>query len=151
MKAVGYTRPGPANSRGYQADIVRLLAPQGRFGFIDDPETFDVNPFKSKSISVHTESVFHRPSMETADMTAQGDILRHVAEMIRRKNSNNPDGNNGPDRLRNPQAGAPVARERQGARQDRPRRILTVPRPAIAVGETVGADQTAPTKFRMET
>jgi NADPH2:quinone reductase len=86
IEALGIGAPGfvfsTAGSLQYRDDIVKLLAPQGRFGFIDDAETFDVNPFKWKSISVHLEAVFTRSLMKTADMSVQGDILRQVADLI---------------------------------------------------------------------
>jgi NADPH2:quinone reductase len=86
IEALGIGAPGfvfsTAGSLKYRDDIIKLLAPQGRFGFIDDAETFDVNPFKWKSISVHLEAVFTRSLMKTADMSAQGGILRQVADLI---------------------------------------------------------------------
>lgn len=86
VEALGIGAPGfvfsTAGSLQYRDDIIKLLAPQGRFGFIDDAETFDVNPFKWNSISVHLESVFTRSMLKTADMGAQGDILRNVAGLI---------------------------------------------------------------------
>ena len=35
------------------ADIVTLIAPQGRFGLIDDPKEFDIKLFKLKALSLH--------------------------------------------------------------------------------------------------
>ena len=63
-------------------DIVELLAPQGRFCLIDDPETFDIVPFKNKAISVHWELMFTRPMYATADMGAQGKLLNEVADLV---------------------------------------------------------------------
>ena len=34
-------------------DIVELIAPQGRFGLIDDPDGLDIMPFKKKAVSTH--------------------------------------------------------------------------------------------------
>ncbi|MFT3760970.1 zinc-binding alcohol dehydrogenase family protein [Thauera sp.] len=86
VEALGIGAPGfvfsTADSAGYRDQAIELLAPQGRFSFIDDPERFDVMPFKGKSISVHMESMFTRPTMKTADLGAQGDLLRRVAELI---------------------------------------------------------------------
>ncbi|HEX7340440.1 MAG TPA: zinc-binding alcohol dehydrogenase family protein [Rhodanobacteraceae bacterium] len=65
--------------------IAQLLAPQGRFGLIDDPEAFVVNPFKSKSISVHWELMFTRSMFATADMAEQGRILNEVANLTEQK------------------------------------------------------------------
>ena len=86
VETLGIGAPGfvfsTAGSVGYRDGIIKLLSPQGRFGYIDDPETFDVNPFKWKSISVHLESMFTRPSMKTADIAAQGELLRQVTDLI---------------------------------------------------------------------
>ena len=75
VEALGVGAPGfvfsTAGSLQHRDDLVKLLAPQGRFGFSDDAETFDVNPFKWKSISVHLEAVFTRSLMKTADMSVQ--------------------------------------------------------------------------------
>lgn len=71
-----------ADSVGHRAEAIKLLAPQGRFSYVDDPETFDVNPFKGKSISVHMESMFTRPIMKTVDMAAHGELLKATAELI---------------------------------------------------------------------
>ena len=50
------------------SDIVELIAPQGHFGLIDDPEQLDIKPFKSKSVSVHWEFMFTRSMFQTEDM-----------------------------------------------------------------------------------
>ena len=67
---------------GYRDEAIKLIAPQGRFGYIDDPASFDVNPFKWKSISVRLESMFTRSAMKTIDIAAQGELLRKTAELI---------------------------------------------------------------------
>lgn len=64
------------------AEIVELIAPQGRFALIDDPEALDVVPFKQKSVSVHWELMFTRSLFETADMGEQGLILNEVARLV---------------------------------------------------------------------
>ena len=61
---------------------VDVIAPQGRIGVIDDLATFDVMPFKRKSVSVHWESMFTRPVFETADVSAQHDLLAEVAALV---------------------------------------------------------------------
>lgn len=48
--------------------IVELIAPQGRFGLIDDPASLDIIRFKSKSISVHWKSMFMRSMFNRADI-----------------------------------------------------------------------------------
>ncbi|SKA30005.1 zinc-binding alcohol dehydrogenase family protein [Consotaella salsifontis] len=63
-------------------DIVELIAPQGRFGLIDDPDSLDVMPFKRKAISIHWELMFTRPVFQTPDMDEQGRILAEVAKLV---------------------------------------------------------------------
>ncbi|MCK4203751.1 zinc-binding alcohol dehydrogenase family protein [Brucella pituitosa] len=63
-------------------EIVSLIVPQGRFGLIDDFDTFDVAPLKRKSVSIHWEMMFTRPVFETADMNEQGKLLNEVARLI---------------------------------------------------------------------
>ena len=53
-------------------EIVDLIAPQGRFGLIDDPEGLDVMAFKRKAVSIHWESMFTRTIFQTPDMGEQG-------------------------------------------------------------------------------
>jgi len=62
--------------------IVEVLAPQGALALIDDPETFDVVPFKRKSLSVHWELMFTRPLFGTPDMAEQGRILAEVSALV---------------------------------------------------------------------
>ena len=66
----------------YLSQIAELIAPQGRFGLIDDPEQLDINLFKRKSISVHWEFMFTRSMFQTPDMTAQSHLLQQVAQLI---------------------------------------------------------------------
>jgi zinc-binding alcohol dehydrogenase family protein len=63
-------------------DVVELIAPQGRFGLIDDPEALDVMGFKRKSVSVHWELMFTRSLFETPDMARQGELLSEVARLV---------------------------------------------------------------------
>lgn len=64
------------------ADIAELIAPQGRFGLIDDPSTLDVMPFKRKSVSVHWELMFTRSLYQTADMAEQRRLLDEVSKLV---------------------------------------------------------------------
>jgi NADPH2:quinone reductase len=64
------------------AEIVKLIAPQGRFGVIDDPAALDIMPFKGKAVSVHWELMFTRPMFQTADMAAQGVLLNEVSRLV---------------------------------------------------------------------
>jgi len=63
-------------------EIATLIAPQGRFGLIDDPETLNVTGLKRKSVSIHWELMFTRPIFETPDMEEQGKLLTEVAALV---------------------------------------------------------------------
>ena len=63
------------------AEVVELIAPQGRFALIDDPETFDAMAFKRKAVSIHHELMFTRSIFQTPDMDEQGAILNAVADL----------------------------------------------------------------------
>jgi zinc-binding alcohol dehydrogenase family protein len=63
-------------------DIVALIAPQGRFGLIDDPPSLDVMKFKRKAVSTHWELMFTRAIFETADMGEQGKLLDSVSALV---------------------------------------------------------------------
>ena len=62
--------------------IAEFIAPQGKFGLIDDPPEFNVSVFKGKAVSIHWESMFTRSSFQTADMIAQHHLLNDVADLI---------------------------------------------------------------------
>jgi len=62
--------------------IADFMAPQGKFGLIDDPAEFTVGVFKGKAISIHWESMFTRSSFKTADMVAQHHLLNDVSDLI---------------------------------------------------------------------
>ncbi|MCP4615115.1 MAG: zinc-binding alcohol dehydrogenase family protein [Bradyrhizobium sp.] len=62
--------------------IIEFMAPQGKFGLIDDPPEFTMSAFKGKAISVHWESMFTRSSFQTPDMIAQHHLLNDVADLI---------------------------------------------------------------------
>lgn len=86
VKDLGLGAPGVVFSTTHTdvhlADIADLIAPQGRFGVIDDPATLDINPFKRKSASVHWEFMFTRSLFQTPDMGRQGEILADVARLV---------------------------------------------------------------------
>ena len=65
----------------YQA-IAEFMAPQGKFGLIDDPPEFNIRAFWGKSISIHWEMMFTRSSFQTPDMIAQHRLLDDVADLI---------------------------------------------------------------------
>lgn len=70
-----------ATDRHFPA-LVEALKPQGQLALIDDPATFDINPLKRKSVSVHWEFMFTRSMFETADMIEQHRILEEVSSLI---------------------------------------------------------------------
>ena len=61
--------------------IVELIAPQGKFGLIDDPAPIDVRKFKRKAVSLHWELMFTRPLFTTPDLARQGELLAEVAAL----------------------------------------------------------------------
>jgi NADPH2:quinone reductase len=86
VKALGIGEPGlvfsTTNTDLHFAEVAELIAPQGRFGLIDDPPKFDIAAFKRKSISIHWESMFTRSVFETPDMTEQGALLSQVSKLV---------------------------------------------------------------------
>tara|TARA_R110002049_G_scaffold4601_5_gene32608 strand:- start:842487 stop:843500 length:1014 start_codon:yes stop_codon:yes gene_type:complete len=86
VKSLGVTEPGfvfsTTHSDQHLADIVDLMAPQGRFGLIDDPEELDVRLLKQKAISLHWEFMFARPLFDTPDIAEQGKLLGTVASLV---------------------------------------------------------------------
>jgi zinc-binding alcohol dehydrogenase family protein len=64
--------------------IIDFMAPQGKFGLIDDPADFSATAFKGKAISIHWESMFTRSSFTTPDIIAQHNLLNDVSDLIDR-------------------------------------------------------------------
>ncbi|SHI29283.1 zinc-binding alcohol dehydrogenase family protein [Pollutimonas bauzanensis] len=64
------------------SEIAKIIAPQGRFGLIDDPEPLDLRVFKAKSVSIHWEAMFTRPMLQTRDMIRQHEILTEIAGLV---------------------------------------------------------------------
>lgn len=64
------------------AEIVELIAPQGRFGLIDDPKSLDIMGFKRKAVSIHWEMMFTRAMFGTPDIAEQGKLLNAVADLV---------------------------------------------------------------------
>jgi zinc-binding alcohol dehydrogenase family protein len=62
--------------------IADVIAPQGKFGLIDDPAPIDVRKLKRKSVSLHWELMFTRSLFGTPDMIRQHEILNRVADLI---------------------------------------------------------------------
>lgn len=86
IEALGIGQPGyvfsTTHTHQYIEQIAEFIAPQGRFGLIDDPETLNIMPFKVKAVSTHWELMFTRSLFQTADITRQHDILNEVAELL---------------------------------------------------------------------
>jgi len=86
VDALGLGAPGVVFSTTQTAahvhDIAELIAPQGRFGLIDDPAGFDIMLFKRKAVSIHHELMFTRPIYQTPDMAEQGRILNEVSRLV---------------------------------------------------------------------
>ncbi len=61
---------------------VDIIAPQGQIALIDDPESFDIMPFKKKSVSIHWEFMYTRSLFQTADMLQQHKLLTETAKLI---------------------------------------------------------------------
>jgi len=70
------------NTDQHYKALAEVIAPQGKYGLIDDPAEFNVAAFKGKAVSVHWESMFTRSSFQTADMIAQHHLLNDVADLI---------------------------------------------------------------------
>jgi len=62
--------------------IADVIAPQGKFGLIDDPDFFDVRKLKRKSVSLHWELMFTRSMFNTEDMVRQHHILTEIATLV---------------------------------------------------------------------
>ncbi|MEM6252815.1 MAG: zinc-binding alcohol dehydrogenase family protein [Cyanobacteria bacterium P01_D01_bin.156] len=86
IKELGLDAPGfvfsTTHTDKHLADIVKLIAPQGRFGLIDDPETLDAKVLKTKAISLHWELMFTRSLFDTPDIAEQGKLLNEVADLV---------------------------------------------------------------------
>jgi len=86
IKQLGLGAPGfvfsTTQTDQHLADIVELIAPQGRFGLIDDPKELNILLLKQKALSLHWEFMFARPLFATPDITEQGNLLNQVATLI---------------------------------------------------------------------
>jgi len=66
------------------AAMAEIVAPQGRFGLIDDPKSLDATLFKRKSVSLHWEFMFTRPMFGTPDIAAQHALLDEISALVDR-------------------------------------------------------------------
>ena len=86
VDALGLGAPGfvfsTTHTEQHIAAVGTLIAPQGRFGYIDDLRAIDPAPFKTKSVSLRFESMFTRPVFGTADISAQHDLLAEVSRLV---------------------------------------------------------------------
>lgn len=86
VEALGIGAPAfvfsTTHSDRHRLAIADLVAPEGRFGLIDDPDSFDIVPFKAKSVSIHWELMFTRSLPPAADMGRQGQILGEIARLV---------------------------------------------------------------------
>lgn len=62
--------------------IIELIQPRGVIAVIDDPETLDVKPLKTKSLTLSWEFMFARSMFQTEDMIVQHELLDRVADLI---------------------------------------------------------------------
>lgn len=62
--------------------VIEALAPQGKFGLIDDPGLLDASKLKKKSASLHWELMFTRAIYQTADMVKQHQLLAEMAALV---------------------------------------------------------------------
>ena len=86
VAALGIGAPGfvfsTTQTDSHLADIIELIAPQGRFGLIDDPSELSALPFKMKAVSLHWELMFTRSLFTTPDIDQQGKLLNEVAGLV---------------------------------------------------------------------
>jgi len=86
VEALGLGAPGfvfsTTQTATHYAEIVELMAPQGRFGLIDDPAELNAMPLKIKAISLHWELMFTRSLFNTPDMAEQGKLLNQVTDLV---------------------------------------------------------------------
>ncbi|MCQ1061183.1 zinc-binding alcohol dehydrogenase family protein [Photobacterium sp. DNB23_23_1] len=73
---------GLTNSDDHLSEIVESIKPQGKFGLIDDPASFDILQLKRKSISLHWEFMYTRSLFGTKDMIEQHHLLTNVAKLV---------------------------------------------------------------------
>lgn len=64
------------------AGIAEAIAPQGKFGLIDDPKPINILLLKRKSVSLHWEFMFTRSLFNTADLIRQGRLLTDLAGLV---------------------------------------------------------------------
>lgn len=63
-------------------ELVQIISPQGDIAIIDDPDSFDIMPFKRKSVSIHWELMYTRSLYKTDDLIEQHNLLKRVATLV---------------------------------------------------------------------
>ncbi|MGF1480280.1 MAG: zinc-binding alcohol dehydrogenase family protein [Cyanophyceae cyanobacterium] len=85
MKALGisprYVASLTHTDKHYES-IQELIKPRGHIALIDDPESLDVVPLKSKALSLSWEFMFTRSMFQTDDMKKQHRLLNRVSELL---------------------------------------------------------------------
>jgi len=66
----------------HAASYAEIIAPQGQIALIDDPESFDIMPFKKKSVSIHWEFMYTRSLFQTDDIIEQHKLLTETAKLV---------------------------------------------------------------------
>src|ERR1043165_8963781 len=86
LKGIGHrfvdTIFGVTESGQHFNSIADVIAPQGKFGLIDDSQPVEFSKLKGKSASLHWEAMFTRSTFQTPDMDAQHRLLNEVAQMV---------------------------------------------------------------------
>lgn len=70
------------NTDEHYQEYIKIIAPQGKLGIVDDPKFINAVPLKGKCISLHWEAMFARSMFETKDMINQHLLLKRVAELV---------------------------------------------------------------------
>ncbi len=70
------------SSDTYSQQFSEIIMPQGHIALIDDPQNFDIVPFKRKSVSIHWELMFTRSLFQTDDIYEQGKLLNEVSNLV---------------------------------------------------------------------
>jgi NADPH2:quinone reductase len=86
LKAIGHPQvaliASLTGTDQHYPSVDEIIAPQGKFGLIDDPKTLDAKVLKRKAASLHWELMFTRPVFGTPDMIAQHQLLNEVSAMV---------------------------------------------------------------------
>lgn len=86
LKRIGYPEVdyivSLTETEAHLPQIIEAIAPQGKFGLIDDPTVLDATQFKRKAVSIHWELMFTRSLFGTGDMIGQHLLLNEVASLV---------------------------------------------------------------------